>query len=473
MHQSVATLSNPEFINLQPMDINPLMSSCEIKVLYTGKNRNKSFISKEVATEMAKTLRGAPIVGYYKKDIEDFGDHGRQIIIEEGQIKMNCKTIPYGFVSPDAKVWFQDFEEIDANGLVVIRTYLMTTGYLWTGQFEECRSAVEGDGKPHSMEIDEDTYQGDWAHDVKTNMDFFIVNDAIFSKLCILGDDVEPCFEGSSITAPDVSTTFSKEEEFTRTLYTMMQQLQFALQGGQNMSVGLKTSAEDATVETPVVEGGDSTTDATTDFQQKEEDKKEKPSSDEKDNSSEGDSSKSDSASEDNGKSAEGEEDKKKKPVDHAKVDDEDDKKDEDDKEDEDDKKKSAKDFELAYNELSLKYEQLSSDFAALQTECESLRQFKLGIDTEKKTSLIESFYMLSDEDKKDVTEHITEYSLEDIEAKLSVICVRKKVSFDLDESKPESKQEEAPLTYSLEDDGVDSAVPAWIAAAKRVRDSK
>ena len=63
MHQSVATLDNPEFINLQPLDINPLMSKCEIKVLYTGKNRNKSLISKEVATEMAKTLRGAPIVG--------------------------------------------------------------------------------------------------------------------------------------------------------------------------------------------------------------------------------------------------------------------------------------------------------------------------------------------------------------------------------------------------------------------------
>ena len=48
---------------------------------------------------------------------------------------------------------------------------------------------------------------------------------------------------------------------------------------------------------------------------------------------------------------------------------------------------------------------------------------------------------MLSEEYKKDVTEHITEYSLDDIEAKLSVICVRTKVSFDLDDSKVESIQ--------------------------------
>ena len=56
MHQSIATISSPEFINLQPLDINPLMSKCEIKVLYVGENRNRSYISKEVATEMAKTL---------------------------------------------------------------------------------------------------------------------------------------------------------------------------------------------------------------------------------------------------------------------------------------------------------------------------------------------------------------------------------------------------------------------------------
>ena len=31
---------------------------------------------------MAKTLRGAPIVGYYKPDKEDFSDHGEEITID-------------------------------------------------------------------------------------------------------------------------------------------------------------------------------------------------------------------------------------------------------------------------------------------------------------------------------------------------------------------------------------------------------
>jgi hypothetical protein len=142
-HVSVATIDAPEFINLQPLDLNPLMSSCEIKVFYVGENRNGSYIKKSVATEMAKTLRGAPIVGYYKQDKEDFGDHGRRVTFEGDEVVFETLTKPYGFVSPDAKVWFKKFTEEDEFGNSVEREYLMTTGYLWTEQFEECKSVVE------------------------------------------------------------------------------------------------------------------------------------------------------------------------------------------------------------------------------------------------------------------------------------------------------------------------------------------
>ena len=40
------------------------------------------------------------------------------------------------------------------------------------------------------MELDEKSLQGHWAKNTKNEMEFFIINDAIFSKLCILGDDV-------------------------------------------------------------------------------------------------------------------------------------------------------------------------------------------------------------------------------------------------------------------------------------------
>ena len=249
MHQSIATIDSPEFINLQPLEINPLMSSCEIKVLYLGENRNHSYITKEVATEMAKTLRGAHIVGYYKEDKEDFRDHGEKVTFDDEGIKFECMTKPYGFVSPDAQVWFQKFEEQDEFGNQLTREYLMTTGYLWTGQYEEAKLAVEGNGRPQSMELDPETLDGHWSTNNKTGMDFFIINDAIFSKLCILGEDVEPCFEGASVTAPEVSKKFSLDDDFRKTLYTMMQDLKFALEGGNNMDIEQNLVAEETAAE--------------------------------------------------------------------------------------------------------------------------------------------------------------------------------------------------------------------------------
>jgi len=75
---------------------------------------------------------------------------------------------------------------------------------------------------------------------------------------------------------------------------------------------------------------------------------------------------------------------------------------------------------------------------------------------------MINSFYMLSDAEKADVVNNIDKYSVDDIEAKLSVICVRNKVNFNLDE---DDKEEDAPLTFNLDETNTDSAVPAWVKA--------
>ena len=99
---SVATIDSPEFINIE--SVNPLISKCEIKVLYVGANRNRSFITEEVATKMAQTLPGCPIVGYFIEKKEDFGDHGEQVIIDGEGVKFNKLTKPYGFVDINAKV---------------------------------------------------------------------------------------------------------------------------------------------------------------------------------------------------------------------------------------------------------------------------------------------------------------------------------------------------------------------------------
>lgn len=458
MHQSIATIDSPEFINLQPLEINPLMSSCEIKVLYLGENRNQSYITKEVATEMAKTLRGAPIVGYYREDKEDFRDHGEKIIFDDEGVKFECLTKPYGFVAPDAKVWFQKFEDTDDFGNTVTREYLMTTGYLWTGQYEEAKLAID-EGRPQSMELDSETLDGHWSTNNKTGMDFFIINDAIFSKLCILGEDVEPCFEGANVTAPQVSTTFTKiDDNFKKTLYTMMQDLKFALEGGQNMELEEKSVETEEVVATEVVEDSAA---ATVEENSVENDNLEQSVSTETQDSIEA----AQSSQEEYVKS---EEDKKEE---EDESDTNEDDTEEDTSEDDDDDKEKKKGYELIEKEL----EETKTAYAALEEKYQALVEFKESVDNEKKDKLIDSFYMLSDEDKKDVIENKSNYSLDEIEAKLSVICVRKKVNFDLDDtSKSEEKVEDSVkdvITYTVNE--TDTSTPAWIAALKQTRDSK
>ena len=465
MHQSFATIDSPEFINLQPLDINPLMSSCEIKVLYVGENRNRSYITKEVATEMSKTLRGAPIVGYYRQDKEDFADHGEKVTIDDQGIKFECMTVPYGFVSPDAKVWFQKFEDVDDLGNTVVREYLMTTGFLWTGQFPECKGAVEGDGKPHSMELDGNSLKGEWSKNINEDMEFFIINDAVFSKLCILGEDVEPCFEGSSITAPKVSSTFNLDDNFKQTLFNMMQDLKFALEGGQEKMVLENTEKTlDKTNESVVTEfenvseGQSENSDVTaqTEFEKKEDEKKEKAPADNKESEVPAEKKKEDEEYKKcEKKDYEKKEEEKEAPAQTSA----------DEKKDEEKKEEKKFSFE-EYSALEEKITSLQKEYAELETKYQALVAFKNEVEEEKKDALINSFYMLSDEDKKDVVENKAQYSLEDIEAKLSVICVRKKVNFEL-----EDNTTDVATTFSLSEQ--QDSLPAWINAVKNTQNGR
>ena len=413
MYKSLATIKSPEFINLQPVDINPLMSTCDIKVLYLGKNRNHSYITKEVATEMAKTLRGCPIVGYFKEEQQDFRDHGEQVVMDESGIHFNCLTTPYGFVAPDAKVWFQEFEDTDQFGNITTREYLMTTGFLWTGQFPEIKEAVD-EGRPQSMELDEKTCEGNWATDNNSGLEFFIINDAIFSKLCILGEDVEPCFEGSS-----VKTTFTKDldDKFTTTLFSMMQDLQFVLKGGPNMP-NMDNIEQTVEVENQEITETEVPVEETPTEEIVEETPAEEPTVEEEE-----------------------------PVVEEASV-------------EEPAETPESTEFSL----LQTQYQELQAKFDNLKKEYDELVEFKLQVEDKEKDALIDSFYMLSDEDKADVIKNKREYSYDDIEAKLSVICVRNKVNFTNDN---EEKQDQV-ITYSLNDDT--DSVPAWLKAVQRTQ---
>ena len=437
-----------ELINIVPF--NPLISKCQIKVCWVGNepNRNKSVITKDVAKEMANSLPGSPIVGYYNEMTQDFEEHNKIIEITGGKFRLKPTTRPYGFVDLGAKVWFQWFRDYDG----VEREYLVTEGWLWTGQYPECRRVVE-DGNNHSMELSEDENYLDafWTKDQNGNKQFFIINEAIISKLCILGEDYEPCFQGGSIEAPKIE--FSFEDSFKEQLFSMMTEIKNILnEGGANMVnnenapvVETPVVEEPPVVETPVVE------DPAVPAQE--------PVATEPVVNSEP------AAAEPVAEFTKDDDEEEKcpkcgKPLSECDC--------EGEKDDDEDKKPAKYILEEIpeYVELQQKYEtleashsELNTAYEALKVENESLVSFKAGIEKKEKEALISSFYMLSDELKKDVVDNIDSYSLEDIEAKLSILCVRNKVSFDL-----ENNKEVEPISYNLNDEGSSNDnVPEWI----------
>lgn len=439
-------IQGPEFINLQPLDINPLMQKCEIKVFYLGRNRNGSYINRETALQMSKTLRGTPIVAAYNKDKEDFGDHGHIMHIEDGEITFSVKTIPYGFVSPDAEVWFQNFTDTDEFGNTVERTYLMTTGYLWSGQFEELTKVIN-EGQPQSMELDAESLQGHWATDNNLGVDFFIINDATFSKLCILGDNVEPCYEGASVTSPEVSKNFAQGQEFQQTLFTMMNDLQTALnsKGGLNMSEEKELFSESVDVVEKQPE---------TEHELVEETVEEAPSTEENEYSAVEEEEIQETTETDDTETVE------ETAEETAEV--------EETPEVEASLQEENKDnsVEPVFTHTEEEFTQLSEELESLRAEIQELRNFKLGVENQQKDALIASYYMLSDEDKAEVIAHKEEFTFDEIKAKLAVIYVEKNVNFDMIDGQEEVEETTPSMTFSL-DEEASEGVPAFVEALR------
>ena len=449
-HTSIQMSTPCEFIEITP--INPLISKCVIKVCYVGEqpNRNRSVITKEVATEMAQSLPGCPIVGFYDEEIGDFLGHERELEVIDGQLHFKDITKPYGFVDLNAKVWFQKFLDDGA----IEREYLMTEGWLWTSQYPECQRIIT-QGNNQSMELDEKTLQGRWTKDENQHPQFFIINEALISKLCVLGEETEPCFEGATIQ-------FSLDNQFKSDIMKMMNAVTDLLNKGGNkvfkaysVEVGCEQwvntlsnmpenytlhgyfENEEGAILTVVKDSenvfyslNDDKLTALEGFNEEAQYTEEELASFKKAEDPEDDED--EEICPDCGKP------KSKCVCKHS---------------------YSVEEYEA----LEAINAELQETITSLETEISELRNFKLNIDKKAKEEMIASFYMLSDDDKADVVANIDKYSVDEIEEKLAVICVRNKVSFTLEDEEDNNK----PTTFSLEDE-FDNA-PAWIKSARQV----
>lgn len=498
-HTSVPMDFPCEFIEMRA--INPLISECVIKVCYVDDekpNRNGSLITKAVAEEMAQTLPGSPIVGHFSKPDGDFEEHNRVIKMSGGNWEIEEDTRPYGFVPTDAKCWFKKYKDDNFHE----REYLCTQGYLWTGQYPDCKRIIE-QGNNQSMELDDDLTTGDWSYSENSGMSFFIINEAVISKLCVLGEEHEPCFEGSTITAP---TQYAIMNKFKSQLYSLVDNINKYIEGGKKMELNFSNVSEaEITAEvkeqvfaaiaadfTPVAILSDANS-VNFALVKNEENKY----------FACGYSIENDAVTVEAGIELEEnvysafvaapvvEEPEATEPEAEPVVEDE-------GKNEQTNSSETEKDIEenpvveepvatveepvaepapaaVAYvleeipeyvealatiSTLQNSLSEKEATITSLNGELETLREFKLAKDREEKKALINSFYMLTDEDKKNVIDNIDTYSLKEIKAELSIMCFDNKVSFAREEDNSANRYN---LNYSNMND--DEDIPEWVKA--------
>lgn len=294
------------------------------------------------------------------------------------------------------------------------------------GQFEELKKVI-AQGQPQSMELQEETLEGHWATDNNLGVEFFIINDAVFSKLCILGDDIEPCFEGSAVTSPEVSKNFAMDKEFSQTLFTMMNELKDALSSKGGLDMPEEFAEQTETTEEQSTEFVEETVEETVAEESVDYTSAEEAPVD---------------AEAENGEFEKSEEDKDNSEDSSA-----------------DFSKNKEAEEEPASEYSAEEFVALQEEIEALRAECQELREFKLNVENEQKDALINSYYMLSEEDKREIMEHKSEFTLDEIKAKLAVIYVEKNVDFSTLDGQPEVEmqekvEEEDPITtFSLDEE--------------------
>ena len=179
-------------------ELNPVLSKARCRIFYKYENRNGTYITDEFAQKLISSLPYTPVKGIYDNFDEDYTDHG---------LKRDLGRI-YGIVPENPNFsWEKHLDEDEIE-----REYACCDVYIFTALYEEASQIV---GKSQSMELYPPSIKGDWA--IINGKKLFKFEDGCFLGLQILGDDVEPCFEGAAFFTfyNDLKNAIKKLERYS------------------------------------------------------------------------------------------------------------------------------------------------------------------------------------------------------------------------------------------------------------------
>lgn len=164
----------------EPEPISTTLSKCRVRIFYRGFNRNRTFISDDFAQQLINSLPYVPIKGIFNYGKVDYEDHG--IDNTDGRI--------YGIIAANPNFAWE--KHIDQDGIE--REYACADAILFSALYPEAKIIV---GSRQSMEIYPETMEGYWDT-WEDGMPYFYFKKGELLGLQVLGQDVEPCFEGAA-----------------------------------------------------------------------------------------------------------------------------------------------------------------------------------------------------------------------------------------------------------------------------------
>lgn len=169
--------------------ISSQIAKVKIYVLYAGKNRNNTHFSKEmIEDKLIPSMYGMPIIGEFKRDNNDFGTHGGKTVITDEGATYETTTVAYGFIPESSQMCWETVRELNGT----YKEYLVCEGYVWHKRFPELEVMLE---QPNNQSMEIEIKDGMWNENDRS----YEITDAELTGLCILGKDVEPCFESAQI----------------------------------------------------------------------------------------------------------------------------------------------------------------------------------------------------------------------------------------------------------------------------------
>lgn len=197
---------------------NDVTSKARCRIFYKYGNRNGTYITDEFAEKLLSTIAYAPVKGIFEYD--DYTDHGTRR--SEGRI--------YGIVPENYHLAWE--AHVDEDG--VERTYACVDVIIFTALYKEANDIV---GKSQSMELYEPSLQ--YHKQIIDGQQYIVFDDGCFLGLQVLGDEVEPCFEGAAFFSlrENIEQAISKIQELANT---------FTKKGGkEEVKVNFKLSDND------------------------------------------------------------------------------------------------------------------------------------------------------------------------------------------------------------------------------------